>query len=144
MTPLMDQISTFIDRRLCHSLRPWWSATLLFSILAIAAGCPHEQPTAPASANTSPSATPRASVALKVLVVNDPKLAEAINRLRGEWAERSGGSLVAESRPWSDVAKLENLDADIVVFPVHYLGELVESKRLRPMRDSAIASKQYD
>jgi hypothetical protein len=80
---------------------------------------------------------------LKVLVVNDPALAEAINRLRGEWAERSGGTLTVESRPWADVAKAENIDADVVIFPARRLGQLVEKKRLRPMRDSAINSKYY-
>ena len=45
----------------------------------------------------SAAATPRASVALRVLVVNEPGVAEAINRLRGEWAERSGGELSATS-----------------------------------------------
>src|SRR4051794_32593143 len=51
---------------------------------------------------------PRASVALRVLVVNEPELAEAVNRLRGEWAERSGGELKASSMTWAQVASAKS------------------------------------
>jgi hypothetical protein len=93
---------------------------------------------------STPPATQRASVALKVLVVNDAKLAEAINRLRGEWAERSGGTLAAEARPWADVAKTEHIDADLILFPAQYLGELMGKKSLRPMRGGVLKASIYN
>ena len=39
----------------------------------------------------------RPSVALRILVVNDIPLAEAVGRLRGEWAERTGGTFQTQS-----------------------------------------------
>src|SRR5688572_355600 len=56
---------------------------VLICAVTLAAGCRQED-SAPTSA-----ATPRPSVALRVLVVNEPDLAEAIDRLRGEWNERA-------------------------------------------------------
>ncbi len=116
---------------------------LLILALVLLAGCEKNGSSSPPMP-TKNAAEPRASVALKVLVVNDPKLAEAINRLRGEWAERSGGTLSAESLPWTDVAKAENVDADVIIFPARCLGELVEAKRLRPIRDAVVNSKIYN
>jgi hypothetical protein len=73
-----------------------------------------------------------------VLVVNEPELAEAINRLGGEWAERSGGELRATAELWAETAAAKSLDADAVVFPSRYLGELSERKWLRPMRPAVL------
>jgi hypothetical protein len=81
---------------------------------------------------------------LKVLVVNDAELAEAINRLSGEWGERSGGTLAAESRPRAEVMGADTFAADIVIFPARYLGELSERNLLRPMRASVLGSERYD
>ena len=74
------------------------------------------------------AAEPRASVALRVLVVNEPGVAEAINRLRGEWAERSGGELSATSRPWKEVAGAKSIEADVVIFPIAVSGRIVHSR----------------
>src|SRR6188768_1166337 len=100
----------------------------IYSFLAVltltfTCGCPKTQsiPSAPAA---STPAEPRASVALRVLVVNEPQLLDAINRLRGEWAERSGGELSASGTTWQNLSASKTLDADVVVFPSRYLGEL--------------------
>src|ERR1700675_534418 len=77
------------------------------------------------------AAEPTPNVALRVLVVNDLALAEAIGRLRGEWAERFGGTLTAETKAWADLADAKSLDADVVVFPTRYLGELYTRGWLR-------------
>jgi hypothetical protein len=79
---------------------------------------------------------------LRVLVVNDPPLATAINRLRGEWTEREGGTFAAESKPWVDVAAADNIDTDVIVFPMRYLGEMAD--RLRPIRESVSGSRLHD
>ncbi len=104
----------------------------------IVAGCPREGP------QPAPPATPRASVALRVLVVNEPGVAEAINRLRGEWAERSGGELHATSKAWAEIAAAKNLDADAIIFPSRYLGELCVRHWLRPIRSSVLESEDFD
>ena len=106
------------------------SATLL-------AGCPRNQQSQQADSGSAPPAT-RASVALRVLVVNDPPLVEAINRLRGEWAERSGGELNAMPTTWAELAPSKKLDADLIIFPSRYLGELCTRELLRPVRTSVL------
>jgi hypothetical protein len=78
---------------------------------------------------------------LRVLVVNDPELVEGINRVRGEWAERSGGELAASATTWRDLEKLQAIDADVIIFPSRYLGELSTRNWLRPIRASVLESE---
>jgi ABC-type glycerol-3-phosphate transport system substrate-binding protein len=74
-----------------------------------------------------------------VLVVNEPELAEAINRLRGEWAERGIGELNATAATWAEAAA-EFLEADVLVFPSRYLGEMCGEGLLRPVRSNILES----
>jgi hypothetical protein len=78
---------------------------------------------------------------LQVLVVNEPVLVEALNRLRGEWAERSGGELTASGTTWKELNGTKTLDADVVVFPSRYLGEVCTRNWLRPVRTSVLESE---
>ncbi len=89
------------------------------------------------------AAKPRPSLTLRVLVVNEPELSEAINRLRGEWAERSIGELTATATSWADVAAAKSIDADVVVFPSRYLGELGTRGWLRLMRPHVLESEEF-
>jgi hypothetical protein len=79
-----------------------------------------------------------------VLVVNEPGLVEAIDRLKGEWAERTGGTLTAVSQPWEEIAKSQAIGADLIVFPTRYLGELATRGWLRPVRQNVLEGKAYD
>jgi hypothetical protein len=81
---------------------------------------------------------------LRVLVVNEPELATAIERLRGEWAERSGGELSTVAKTWPEVAAGQAMDADVVVFPARYLGELCTRNWLRPVRPSVLESEEFN
>ena len=72
-----------------------------------------------------------------MLIVNDPPLVEAINRLRGEWAERSGGELTASATTWKELSTAKTLDADVIIFPSRYLGELGTRDWLRPVRQQS-------
>jgi hypothetical protein len=115
----------------------------IFSLLAgvvVLSGCPRGEPAKPQAA----AETPRASVALRVLVVNEPAVAEAINRLRGEWAERSGGRLSASATDWKEVAGAKTLDADVVIFPSRYLGELCIRGWLQPIRTNVLEGKMFN
>lgn len=107
------------------------------------AGCPHQQPARPAASEKAP-AEPRPSVALRILVVNEPELVEAINRLRGEWAERTGGTLSATAKSWPEIAASKAVDADLIVFPSRYLGELCAREWLRPVRPNVLESKDFE
>ena len=79
-----------------------------------------------------------------MLVVNEPGVAEAINRLRGEWAERSGGELSATSSEWKDVAGAKSIEADVVIFPSRYLGELCTRGWLQPVRSSVLEGDEFN
>jgi hypothetical protein len=76
-----------------------------------------------------------------VLVVNEPALAEAIRRLRGEWAERSGCTLTASASTWAELVGEKSIGADLVVFPSRYLGELCVRGWLRPVRSNVLESE---
>jgi hypothetical protein len=115
---------------------------LVFSLL-LTCGCPKPQSSSTAPATSKP-AEPRASVALRVLIVNEPELVEAVNRLRGEWAERSGGELTATGTNWKDLSAAKTLDADVVVFPSRYLGELCTRNWLRPVRANVLESEKFN
>jgi hypothetical protein len=112
-------------------------------MLVVFAGCQGEPAAPPKQPSTSTSESPT-SVALRVLVVNDQPLAEAIERLRGEWREESGGELTASSMPWKDVAAADKVDADAIIFPTRYMGELCVRGQLRPVRKSVFDDKMLD
>jgi len=116
---------------------------LVVTLLVALAGCSDERPASTTSSPVTPT-VPRPSVALRVLVVNEPELAEAIERLRGEWAERYGGSLTAEAKPWPEVAAADSLDADVIIFPSRYLGELSTRDRLRSVRSNLLEDADFD
>ncbi|HEY4235242.1 MAG TPA: hypothetical protein VGM76_17560 [Lacipirellulaceae bacterium] len=123
-----------VARRNC---RYWGIAVLIWT------GC-QGQPPAPAKPPSLPAAESGTSVALRVLVVNDVPLAEAIGRLRGEWREVSGGELTAASKPWSEVIAAHPLDADLIIFPTRYMGELCTRGWLRPVRKSVLEDESLE
>src|SRR5215212_2719888 len=108
--------------------------------VVLLSGCPRGEQAKPQAARKAP----RASVALRVLVVNEPGVAEAINRLRGEWAERSGGELKTDTLSWTDVAAAKSLDADVIIFPSRYMGELCTRGWLRQVRKSILESDEFN
>jgi hypothetical protein len=105
------------------------------------AGCAERRSSSDAPASVDAAAS-RPSVTLRVLVVNHPELAETLGRLRGEWAERSGGSFTAESRSWKSFPETMKADADVIVFPSRYLGELCSRNQLRPVRPNVLDSDE--
>jgi hypothetical protein len=116
---------------------------LLLIVAVLFAGC--GQPPEPSNELRSSEATgTRPSVALRVLVVNDESVAEAIDRLRGEWAERSGGTLAAQAKPWSEVAAANDIGADVIVFQSRYTGVLCVRDWLRPVRPNVLESPEFD
>jgi hypothetical protein len=109
----------------------------------VLAGCQGE-PAAPPKQPPPAAIESPTSVALRVLVVNDQPLAEAIGRLRGEWREGSGAELAASSLLWKDIATADKIDADVIVFPTRYMGELCVRGQLRPVRKSVLDDKALD
>ena len=76
-----------------------------------------------------------------MLVVNESELAEAIQRLRGEWNERFGGTLTVAAKPWGEFQTAAALDADLIAFPARYLGELGTRGWIRPVRKNVLQNR---
>ena len=112
------------------------------TVTALLAGCPADPPSAGTDTQAKRAAEPRPSVALRVLVVNEPELSEAINRLRGEWAERTGSELRTSAKPWQELIAEDAIDADLIAFPSRYLGELCVRNWLRPVRPNVLESDE--
>lgn len=108
-------------------------------LAVVAAGCEAEKPTPPEP--TADGAAVRASVTLRVAVVDDEDLRRGIDRLRGEWNARSDGEI--ESVPVARDADLvaAAAEADLIVFPSRAIGELCEAGALRPVRSSVLKSE---
>ena len=87
--------------------------------------------------------TTRASVSLKLLVIDDAGMANAARLLRGEWAERSGGELQVATGGIAQLLSAEAASYDIVIFPSQRLAELVLSDKLRPVRKSVLNDRAY-
>ena len=116
----------------------------LVQLLAIIFCCDFTIGLARAADPPKPPAAPTPNVALRVLVVNEAGLAEAIERLRGEWAERSGATLSATTKSFSELAEAKAIDVDLVIFPTRYLGEFCTRGWLRPVRKNVLESKDAD
>jgi hypothetical protein len=102
-------------------------------------GCPNT-PQSEKQADKNLHKSPRPSVTLQVVVVNAPEVAEAIRRLRGEWAERFGGELLISPATWGEVIDQATLETDLIAFPSRYLGELCVRDWLRPVRSNVLES----
>jgi hypothetical protein len=112
-------------------------------MLCAAVGCDDQQ--SPSATSKPPAAVAsRPSVALRVLVVNEPELAAAVEQLAGEWAERFGGELAAVLQPGADVVADHSLDADVVIFPSRYLGELCSRRLIRPVRNNVLEDPTFN
>ena len=117
---------------------------LLVCLVGGASGC-GERPEAvmPREAHPARNGTSQ-GVTLKLLVVDDPELAGGIRRLRGEWAERTGGGRL-QVIEWasSDLVAAKSLPVDLVVYPSRYLGTLARKNYLRPLRASVLRSSRF-
>lgn len=126
-----------------NHLKPQWPVLrlLLVGVLLMASvAC------TPAS-NTQSDTTSKsvgASVTLHVVVVNDAALAAAINRLRGEWNELDGTEFTVENTTVAELLTESTSDqaADLLIFAERHLGELCQTGRLRPLRESVLEEEE--
>jgi hypothetical protein len=105
--------------------------------LAILAACACNR-----DAEAPPSApAARIDVSLTVLVVDEPELAKAITRIRGDWAELSGGGLTVKEASADQWTADFQPAADVVIYPARHLGELAMAERIRPLRESVLGDE---
>ncbi len=119
---------------------------MILLVAGVFVGCTgrEENSTADQSKPHAAPDQPRPSLTLRVLVVNDVKLVEAINRLRGEWQEQGSGELIASDVPWEKIADEKTIDADVLIFPSRYLGVLASRGLLRPVRSNVLESEELN
>lgn len=110
-----------------------WAACLVLGCLALA-GCPARLP--PEAAPTAASAKP-----LRLWVVGQPEVAEAIER---EWASRSGDQLAVARVPADEFLQRKPLAADAVIFPAAALPVLAERELLLPLDDALAAAPDFN
>ena len=111
----------------CFSFRLYGlTLTLLASLLLTNVGCvPVDEEAEPQTQHL-----PLEGITLKLLVADDPAMAKAIDRLRGEWKAQSGATLEVIQVEGTDWHSGEKLDADAAICPEALLGVLAESEKL--------------
>lgn len=111
---------------------------LLALPLLASIGCP-----GPGDVDKEPAGPPPGT-RLRVLVVDDPLLAQSIGYLQSEWEAQSGVSLEiteAESGGF-DVQKAP--EADVVIAPSWMLGPVVEAGWVVPLPEGVVANNESD
>jgi multiple sugar transport system substrate-binding protein len=77
---------------------------------------------------------------LRLLVIDDPPLAEQIERI---WRARSQSVIEVRSAAWQEVSADGGLKADMVVYPAGLLGTLVERGWIEPLSTERLAAEPY-
>ncbi len=109
---------------------------LLFALLA---GCsPGAKPA------SEPSPAPRPDIPLRLLVVDDPPMAGAIDKLRAEWKARHGGDLTIQQMSADDLVALASMDAtiDAILYPSGELGFLAARGWIVPLPAEYASNKE--
>ncbi len=95
----------------------------LFCLLSLfLCGCPQSRSNSAKEAKQ----LPYEGVKLKLQVVDDPAMAKAIERLRGEWNAQSGSDFEIVQSGGKEVSAAENLFADAVLCSSRMLAVLAE------------------
>jgi len=81
-------------------------------------------------------------VALSVVVVDDPPLATAIERLSGEWKGLTDSDLRVRRMSSAELAAAETLDADALIGPSCQVGEVASRAELVPVPDRLLDDKE--
>jgi multiple sugar transport system substrate-binding protein len=101
----------------------------LFCLLVLLAGCPK----ADSDSNKKPAALRFEGVTLRLAVADDPALAAAVERVKGEWNAQTGSELEVVKTTGRDLLRADGLPADAVLCPSRLLADLAERGRLAPV-----------
>jgi len=80
-------------------------------------------------------------IQLKLLVVDDPELAAAAERLRGEWNAQTGAEFEVAECSTSELLGAEKLDADAVIAPSWVLAPLAQREWAAPVPREILGEK---
>jgi ABC-type glycerol-3-phosphate transport system substrate-binding protein len=72
-------------------------------------------------------------VKLQLLIVDDPALTRAVERMRGQWQSETGSELTVRQAEAKSVGSSEALDADAAVIPSALLAPLAERGLVAPL-----------
>ncbi len=99
-------------------------------------GCPN--PSTPVESDRDPA--PTSNEPVRVLVVDDPELAEVIER---QWRARAEGEIKIEQTTSEKLVAAEGrLGADAVIYPAALIGELAERQLIVPVPDDVLNGPQ--
>lgn len=114
------------------SLRAVFPIICICLALPLAPGCFDQTADEPKAAGR-----PLEGVQIKLAVVDDAGLVEAINALRGEWTAQSGAELSVEPLGLDGLAGLQRIGADALIAPAAQLGPLAERGLIVPLPQQA-------
>ncbi len=105
----------------------------LLGSLTLWTGCNHREAGPPANDATRagkaagrPAPRETAGPPLKLLVVGDERMTEAISRLEAEFAAQTGVKFIAIGLPPADFAHMPAPEADALIVPSSFVGDLIE------------------
>ena len=81
-------------------------------------------------------------VALSLVVVDDPPLANAIERLAGEWKGLTGSDLRVSRMSQAELAAAETLGADAVICPSCQVGDVASQAEIVPLPKHLLDDKE--
>jgi ABC-type glycerol-3-phosphate transport system substrate-binding protein len=120
-----------------HSGSPAFGVALLWLLLS--AGCTN--PTGDSKEDAAKR--PLEGVALRLAVVDDPAMAAAIMKIRGEWNMQTGSELQIVETTAKNLTQAEALPADAVVCPSCLLGVLAERGWLAPVPPAMLHNTEW-
>ena len=115
---------------------------LISTCLALVVGCNSDNPSGAGKGAATEQELPWKGVKLRVLVVEDDRLAEAVGRLRAEWRGTTGADLEVAELSQADLLEGKLPDADALIYPAYELGVLVERDLLRPLPDGELSNPE--
>ncbi|MHB8899194.1 MAG: ABC transporter substrate-binding protein [Thermoguttaceae bacterium] len=119
-------------------MKPRLLPLLMALPLLAATGCPK-----PEEANQGPVGPPPGT-SLRVLVVDDPLLAQSIGYLQNEWKAQSGFALDIIPTPLAQFDAQTAPAADVVVFPSWMFGTAAEAGWVAPLPQQVIQNNEND
>lgn len=116
-----------------------WLAIGMACLLVSLSGCPSREAGSPPGS----SAKPFEGIKLRLAVVEDPAMAQAIGRLRGEWTAQTGSEFDVVPLTQKELETATSMPVDVVIGPAYLFGVLAEQNLLAPLSKERLASPEW-